>query len=733
MDDHHAEPLTPQLLLRLWRDRWGKSDSQNRAIPFLSGQLSLWTDWLAQLSMWAFPGVTIVTWLGCLFVFSVLMVVQFSLNDQLMFSAALVCMALYARPYAGHLVTLLLVGLSVVVSARYMYWRLSSTLVHDNYSDLLFGLGLCLAELHLWLLTMTSAMRGLWPVKKKPIRLPKEPAGWPGVDIFVLCKDQSANHIRSTAAAAQALNWPGRILKIHLLDNGSRDEIRTIADSMAISYLTPVGDCHDRASLINHALGKTDGSLIAIIECHSNPDADLLKTTLGWFLRETNLAMMQTPGHFLAPAASDRVMGIFEETSSSFTCALIRRSMLTEIGGIASEPVTRRSHTALKLQALGYSTAYLGFSARSEPAPEFPPGSIESRWPSDLEPFLAYRPFGDYSLLWKLRLASFQEALEFFRPMQRLAYFLAPATCLLFGLQPIQTSAVLLGAYALPHLTHAYITNQRRFTQHRFSAMTDIWEAVLASHVLCITAMTLWWTELAQRSKAWQSGTCQRPGAFDWKGALPYLIIFALNLAALAVGLAHLLKSGTEINEMNAVFVVWSLYNVMILTARLAVAEEGRDILRHTRNQMHLAAMIRLASGRTMSCTTENFPELDLSLKLPAPMPIENQSTVNISIFHNHHEFSFPVQVTPESDLILRARIDGPARIVYQSLVVAAYSRGQDWPKWLPAQDTGDPLPKWLVPVWTAVRGRATHLVLEFVRLLRMKLGRGWMQIRKKK
>jgi hypothetical protein len=106
---------------------------------------------------------------------------------------------------------------------------------------------------------------------------------------------------------------------------------------------------------------------------------------------------------------------------------------------------------------------------------------------------------------------------------------------------------------------------------------------------------------------------------------------------------------------------------------------------------------------------------------------------VNISIFHNHHEFSFPVQVTPESDLILRARIDGPARIVYESLVVAAYSRGQDWPKWLPAQDTGDPLPKWLVPVWTAVRGRATHLVLEFVRLLRMKLGRGSMQIRKKK
>jgi cellulose synthase (UDP-forming) len=214
---------------------------------------------------------------------------------------------------------------------------------------------------------------------------------------------------------------------------------------------------------------------------------------------------------------------------------------------------------------------------------------------------------------------------------------------------------------------------------------------------------------------------------------LPYLTVFAINLAALAGGLIHLLTSKAAINEMNALFVVWSLYNVMILAARLAVAEEGRDIVLHTRKQIHLPAMIRLASGRTLSCTTENFPELDLCLKLPAPMPMESQSTVYISIFHSHHEFSFPAQVALESDLILRARIDGPARVVYQSLVVAAYSRGQDWPKWLPARDTGDPLPSWLAPALTAVSRRATHFLLNFGRFLSMQTGRGWMQIWKKK
>lgn len=725
--------MNPRLLLRLWRDRWGKSDSQNRAIPYLEGQLSSWANWLTQLSVWGLPGVITIATLCFLPLFGLLMVTPFSLNDQLIFSVALVCLALYARAYGSHFVTLLLVSLSVVVSARYFYWRLTSTLVQDINSDLILGLGLCLAELHLWLLAITSTMQDLWPVKKKALRLPKEPAGWPAVDIFVLCNDQSVASIRSTATAAQALNWPRRILKIHLLDSSLRGEIKTMADAMAISYLTPADYFHDRVSLINQAVAKTDGNLIAILECHSNPEADLLKMTVGWFLRESNLAMLQTPGHFLAPAASARIMEIFEESSSRFSCALIRRSMLAEIGGVASEPVTKRTHTALKLQALGYSTGYLGFAARAEPTPDFQQISVESRWPSDQEPFLVYRPFGDHSLLWKLRVASFQDVLIFFRPIPRLAYALAPAACLLLDIRFIQTSAALLGAYALPHLIHAYITRQRRHQQHRFSVMTEIWETVLAGHVLCMTAVTLLWTELTQRKKTWQSGTDQRPGAFDWKAALPSLIIFALNLAALTGGLTHLLTSSSAINEMNALFVVWSLYNLMVLAARLAVAEEGRDVLLHARRQAHLPAMIRLTSGRTLSCTTENFPELALTLKLPAPVPIENQSRVSISIFHNHHEFSFPAQVTLETELTLRAGIDGPARIVYESLVVAAYSRGQDWPKWLPARDTGDPLPRWLVSILTAVRRRAVAFVRDFGRSLSVRLGRGWRQIWKKK
>ncbi len=726
MDHHDPEPMSPRLLLSLWRERWDKPAAQTLATGFLQGRFDRWIHWLTYWSVWSVPGVTIVAGLCCFMFLSLLLVVQFDLNGQIIFSSLMVCSAIYARRYAGHFVTLLLIGLSAVISARYMYWRLTATLATDIDSDFVFGFCLCLTEMHLWLLAITGTMQDLWPVKKAPIALPGESAGWPEVDVFILCDDETLPSVQSAAMAALGLSWPKRMLKIYILDNRPRDEVQSLADSMAITYLTPTDESNDRTTRINQAVAKTDGDLIAILQCRSIPDADFLKMTVGWFLRDTNLAMVQTPGHFLAPSPSARVMEIFRESDIGITCALIRRSLFIEVNGIERGPVSKRTHTALKLQAAGYSTGYLGFGASAEKSNAFQESGVKLVKATAIDVFLAYRPFGDYSLLWKLQLGSFQAALRFFRPIPRLAYFCAPAAYLLLDIHLVRTSAALLGAYALPHLIHGYIAKERRLGEQRFSIVTDIREMLLAWYVLCMTTWSLLWTEITQSRSLFRPTARAKPSAFEWATVWPYLIIVALNLAALTSGITHLVRSPTQVNEMSVLFVVWALYNLMLLAAALAVAEESRHIRLHTSLQKHLPAMIRMPTGRTLSCITENFPEVALNLKLPMPVAIEKDMTVNISVFHNNHEFSFPARVALETDLVLRAQIDGPAQNVYRSLAVAAYSRGQDWPKWLPAHDVDHPLPKWLQQAFAVLR----QLTLNFVsRRLR---GR-WIKIGKKR
>ena len=98
---------------------------------------------------------------------------------------------------------------------------------------------------------------------------------------------------------------------------------------------------------------------------------------------------------------------------------------------------------------------------------------------------------------------------------------------------------------------------------------------------------------------------------------LPYLLVLGLNLAGFFSGIADMIFSSSRQQEVSVLYLLWTIYNLMLLAAMLAVAQEAKQVLRHTNLQLHLPAMIKLHSGRTVSCTTEDFPASVLELSLP--------------------------------------------------------------------------------------------------------------------
>ncbi len=100
----------------------------------------------------------------------------------------------------------------------------------------------------------------------------------------------------------------------------------------------------------------------------------------GGFLKDDKLALVQTPHHFFSPDPFERNLANFRDVPSEGnlfyglvqdgndmwdatffcgSCAVLRRSALEEIGGVAVETVTEDAHTFLKLHRLGYRSAYL--------------------------------------------------------------------------------------------------------------------------------------------------------------------------------------------------------------------------------------------------------------------------------------------------------------------------------------------------------------------------------------
>jgi cellulose synthase (UDP-forming) len=179
---------------------------------------------------------------------------------------------------------------------------------------------------------------------------------------------------------------------------------------------------------------------------------------------------------------------------------------------------------------------------------------------------------------------------------------------------------------------------------------------------------------------------------FDWKIALPYLLILLLNGIGLCVGVVRLFWWNSQ--EWGTVLfnLVWTGYNLMLLWATLAVAMEQKQVRRHWRVQLAVPAMIRLGSGRTVACETTDFSEGGLALKLSADLQVEVGASVTASIFRGEREFSLSARVAYCQGTTLRLRFDGLGLSEYQSLVAATFSRGDAWLKWLPVRELDRPL-----------------------------------------
>ena len=81
--------------------------------------------------------------------------------------------------------------------------------------------------------------------------------------------------------------------------------------------------------------------------------------------------------------------------------------------------------------------------------------------------------------------------MHFFFGVPRFIFLTAPLAYLMFRLNIIAASGLMVIAYALPHLWHSTITNSRLQSRYRHSFWGEIYESVLAMYLLKPTLTTL--------------------------------------------------------------------------------------------------------------------------------------------------------------------------------------------------------------------------------------------------
>jgi cellulose synthase (UDP-forming) len=654
--------------------------------------------------------------------------VPLSFTGQTIYAATVFGVALYLRRYTGTLFTLIMIVFSINASSRYLYWRYTETLSLDNWTDSIFSIVLVIAEVYAWLVLLLGYAQTIWPLRRKPEPMPDDDALWPTVDLYIPTYNESLKVVRPTVLAALALDWPRDKLKIFILDDGRRDEFRDFAQSVNVGYITRDNNRHAKAGNINAALARTDGEFVAIFDCDHIPARSFLQMSMGWFLRDPMMGMIQTPHHFLSPDPFERNLGTFRRVpnegelfygliqdgndlwNATFfcgSCAVLRRTMLLEVGGVAVETVTEDAHTALKMHRMGYSTAYISIPQAAGLATESLSLHVGQRirWARGMaQIFRVDNPLFGKGLSFMQRLCYSNAMLHFFYGLPRMVFLLAPLSYMFFQAHIINASAYLIAVYALPHLLHANLTNSRMQGAHRHSFWAELYEATLAWYIFRPTLVALFNPKVGTFNVTAKGGLVANE-FLDWEIGAPYLTMLVLNVAGLGIGIVRLFWWNVYEADTVVLNLFWTVYNLVILGATIAVATETKQVRSNHRVNCNQKAMLKLANGRSVVCRATDYSEGGLGLVMPdiAMAPLHSQ--VRISLFMGEREFVFPASVVFARDAIVGIEFNELSLQQQMDLVQCTLARADAWLDWSENRQVDRPLAGFKEILYHSMRG----------------------------
>ncbi len=540
---------------------------------------------------------------------------------------------------------LVLVIMSVLVTSRYLFWRVSDTMVFDSFVRQFLCIGLILAETYAGVLLVLAYVQTTYPLNRKPVPLPADPADWPTIDVYIPTYNESLDLVRYTVLAALNLDWPRDKINVWILDDGRREQFRDFAAACGCGYIIRPDNKGAKAGNLNHALRHTNGEFIAIFDSDHAPTRAFLQMTVGWLLRDSRIALVQTPHHFYSPDPFERNLaykmpvpnegllfyGVIQPGNdlwnASFFCgsaAVIRRAALEEIGGVPTETVTEDCHCSFRMQQRGWHTAYLRVPLIAGLATERLALHIGQRlrWGRGMIQILRMEktPFAR-GLRPIQRLCYFASSFSFLFSLPRLVFLSSPLAFLFFGQNIIAASPLAIVAYAGSHLFHTFATTARMNGRHRHSFWSEIYEAVMAVPLLPVAVLALLNPRKGQFNVTSKGGTLQR-GYLDLRVVVPQVVLLVLLVLGFLVGLHGVFTTTGLAFQAFLLNTIWCGMCVIPVSASVAVGAEREQLRVWARARADVPAELVLPNGGRVAAHSTDVSLSGARLHIEQPLGI---------------------------------------------------------------------------------------------------------------
>ncbi|HET6369608.1 MAG TPA: glycosyltransferase family 2 protein, partial [Nitrospiria bacterium] len=544
---------------------------------------------------------------------------------------------------------LALVALSAVVGLRYLYWRAFYTLNTADALGTTVSLSVYFAEIYGFLAVVLYYAQVIRPSNRSPIPVDEE--ALPSVDVFVTVYNESIDVLRRTLVACKAMDYPAARMKVYVLDDGRREEVKALSEPLGCIYVARETNEHAKAGNLNHGMSLSSGEFVMVLDCDHIPVRTFLKETVGFFA-DPKVAFVQTPHYFYNPDTFQRNLRLEREIvneqdlffyviqpgrdgfNASFFAGsggIFRRSALMEIGGFQTTTLTEDLHTSLVLHAKGYRSVYLKKILAAGLAPESYRSYLKQRqrWTrGGVQVFLLDNPLWKRGLSFMQRVNYFGSIFYFFHGIPRLVYLTAPLAYLLMGTPPLVAAVPLFLSYYLPYYVSSMSAFNRTAGKFRNPFWSDVYETVMCFFISWTAVQTLFYNPKKTPFNVTPKGQRFDKTQLDRPHVLPHLFLVVLLVAGLGFGAWQLVtKKGNFDAALLSTF--WTVYNLLIVTVAIVVARE-RPQKRTSPRLFHRITCQLSFDDKTLSGKTSDISESGLSLILEKSLSLPAVVTVRL-------------------------------------------------------------------------------------------------------
>lgn len=580
---------------------------------------------------------------------------------------------------------LLYILLDVILVMRYLWWRTFETLLYTGPLDFIGMLVLYVAEIYAISLLLMGLFVNCWPLVRPPYVLQEFPDELPHVDVLIPTYNETDDIVEVTVIAATQIDYPKDKLHVYILDDGGtvakrnnaqhgmeawerHFRLRRMAVRLGAGYITRETNRMAKAGNINQALHYSRSELIVILDCDHVPTHDFLRRTVGYFLLDPQLFLVQTPHFFINPCPVEKNLeGVanpsgendlfyrsthpsLDAWNASYFCgsaAVMRRSCLEEVGGISGRTITEDAETAFTLHGRGYNSVFVDRPMVCGLSPEtFEQYVIQrTRWAQgSVQLVMLDNPLLARGLTLAQRVAYFNFCFFWLFGFARFTYFVMPPLFLIFGVNVYNASWLQILSYAAPFVLSNFMVMNCFYKGTRQPFFSEIYESVQAMFLIPAVLSVLR-NPHKPTFKVTPKGLSNDRNYLSPMSA-PFFLVILINVIAIVVSVRNWFEQPL-MHDVILVTGVWCCYSLYLSLVSLGAFWERRQIRRFHR--ISASGLIEVFFPRVNASAKGEVLDVSLSgvgFAIAPDFPLKEEERVTLHVSDSYgRAYSFESRI----------------------------------------------------------------------------------------